>query len=63
LLRLKWTAGLTFGRTASQPFSYSGVRARTTRATPGRYRRQLDAQYLEDAKTLAPRDHRRIASR
>ena len=96
LLRLGWSEGLIFGRSPTQPFSYSGVRVRATRAyekaklepsdlqlhecrhsysswlsaagvadsradrymghadhsTPGRYRHQLDAQYLEDARAL-----------
>jgi integrase len=96
LLRLDRSEGLLFGRTASRPFSYSGVRARAERAytkaklepadlqlhecrhsfsswlsaagvpdsradrymghadhsTPGRYRHQLDAQYLEDAQAF-----------
>ena len=32
LLRIKRKSGLTFGRTATQPFSYSGVRDRAERA-------------------------------
>jgi integrase len=32
LLRLDWSAGFVFGRTATTPYSYSGVRKRTESA-------------------------------